>query len=212
MRYVPGGSPKGLPYPTSEGFLENRRGGACPSRGPARDRSPWNEGRLPALRRVPHVDAHDGGFSLCRARRLGAPLPGRAPTSTVGAAHLGRPQAFPWGPIPPVRGKCPEGTEGIGTGSDEHFVLIVAFPRTPFTGAAPEKFSKISGAQGQECLPAFPSGPTGALRGRKFAAGAVQFLHLGFRSNGSAPSLPQGRTLCARGPAALTPGPRPGSS
>ena len=28
------GRPKGLPYPTLEEFLENRRGGACPSRGP----------------------------------------------------------------------------------------------------------------------------------------------------------------------------------
>ena len=38
------------------------------------------------------------------------------------------------GPTPLIKGRCPEGTEGIGTGSDEHFVLIVAFPRTPVTG------------------------------------------------------------------------------
>ena len=38
------------------------------------------------------------------------------------------------GPTPLIKGRCPEGTEGIGTGSDEHFVLIVAFPRTPFYG------------------------------------------------------------------------------
>ena len=25
-------------------------------------------------------------------------------------------KAFPGGPIPPVRGKCPEGTKGVGTG------------------------------------------------------------------------------------------------
>ena len=30
-----GGSPKGLPYPIQKEFLENRRGGVCPSRGPA---------------------------------------------------------------------------------------------------------------------------------------------------------------------------------
>ena len=59
---------------------------------------------------------------------------------------------------------------------------IGRFPRTPFTGDTPEKFCKISGAQSQECLPAAPSGPTGALRGRKFAAGAVQFLRLGLPS------------------------------
>ena len=27
-----------------------------------------------------------------------------------------RAQAFPWGPIPPIRGKCPEGTKRVGTG------------------------------------------------------------------------------------------------
>ena len=34
-RIIYGGRPKGLPYPIPEGFLENRRGGARPSRGPA---------------------------------------------------------------------------------------------------------------------------------------------------------------------------------
>ena len=33
----PGRRPKGLPYPIPEEFLENRRGGACPSRGPVWD-------------------------------------------------------------------------------------------------------------------------------------------------------------------------------
>ena len=32
------GRPKGLPYPIPEESLENRRGGACPSRGPVSDR------------------------------------------------------------------------------------------------------------------------------------------------------------------------------
>ena len=50
-----------------------------------------------------------------------------------------------------------------GTAPDEHFVLIVAFPRTPFTGATPSAWQKISGAQNQECLSAIPSGPTGGL-------------------------------------------------
>ena len=49
-------------------------------------------------------------------------------------------------------------------------------------GRVPVRFCKISGAQGQECLPAFPSGPTGALSGRKFAAGAVPELRLSLPS------------------------------
>ena len=35
--------------------------------------------------------------------------------------------------------------------------------RTPFTGATPSAWQKISGAQNQECLSAIPSGPTGGL-------------------------------------------------
>ena len=42
-------------------------------------------------------------------------------------------------------------------------MLLVAFPRTPFTGATPSAWQKISGAQNQECLSAIPSGPTGGL-------------------------------------------------
>ena len=34
-----------------------------------------------------------------------------------------------------------------GTAPDEHFVLIVAFPRTPFTGVIPWGGQNISGAQ-----------------------------------------------------------------
>ena len=34
-----------------------------------------------------------------------------------------------------------------GTAPDEHFVLIVAFPRTPFTGVTPWGGQNISGAQ-----------------------------------------------------------------
>ena len=40
-----------------------------------------------------------------------------------------------------------------GTAPDEHFVLIVAFPRTPFTGVTPWDGQNISGAQNlSECL------------------------------------------------------------
>ena len=49
-------------------------------------------------------------------------------------AHGGKVTKTPPGPTPLIKGRCPEGAEGIGTGSDEHFVLIVAFPRTPLRG------------------------------------------------------------------------------
>ena len=40
-----------------------------------------------------------------------------------------------------------------GTAPDEHFVLIFAFPRTPFTGVTPWARQKSSGAQNlSECL------------------------------------------------------------
>ena len=43
-------------------------------------------------------------------------------------------------------------------------VLLVALPPVPHYGRRPtEKFSNVSGARNQECLGAFPSGPTGAL-------------------------------------------------
>ena len=43
-------------------------------------------------------------------------------------------------------------------------MLLVALPPVPHYGRRPtEKFSNVSGAQNQECLGAFPSGPTGAL-------------------------------------------------
>ena len=50
-----------------------------------------------------------------------------------------------------------------GTAPDEHFVLIVALPRTPITKVTPLARHKISGAQNQECSGAIPSGPTGGL-------------------------------------------------
>ena len=57
-------------------------------------------------------------------------------------------------------------------------MLLVAFPRTPFTGVPPETFRSPSGAQNQECLGAVPSGPTGGLSGREIGAVAVSHLRL----------------------------------
>ena len=47
---------------------------------------------------------------------------------------------------------CAEGILPPGTAQDEHFVLIFAFPRTPFTGVTPWAGRKTSGAQNlSEC-------------------------------------------------------------
>ena len=53
--------------------------------------------------------------------------------------------------------------EPPGDAAGANSVRHNGLPRPPVTGAPPEKFSKISGAHGQECLGAVPSGPTGAL-------------------------------------------------
>ena len=65
-------------------------------------------------------------------------------------------------------------------------MLLVAFPRTPFTGVPPETFRSPSGAQNQECLGAVPSGPTGGLSGKKIGTDAVSHLRLG----SAEPTLP----------------------
>ena len=64
-----------------------------------------------------------------------------------------------------------------GTAPDEHFVLIVAFPRTPFTGVIPWGGQNISGAQNQECVPELPPGHW-ALGLWKIRVSAVPFLRL----------------------------------
>ena len=74
-----------------------------------------------------------------------------------------------------------------GTAPDEHFVLIVAFPRTPFTGVTPWGGQNPSGARNQECLGAVPSGPTGGLCFEKIEAAAVPRLRLGSRTNAPGP-------------------------
>ena len=133
-----------------------------------------------ARRRKVHSTPFPPSGENC-VRSLAPPLPDKPASLGFAWSDEGLGKTPP-GPTPLIKGRCPEGTEGIGTGSDEHFVLIAAFPRTPFTGAAPERLHVISGAQNQECLPAFPSGPTGALSGRKFAASAVSLPRLSFLS------------------------------
>ena len=135
---------------------------------------------MAARRRKVHSTPFPPGGENC-VRSLAPPLPGKPASLGFAGSNEGLGKTPP-GPTPLIKGRCPEGTEGIGTGSDEHFVLIVAFPRTPFTGAPPETDLDPSGAQNQECLPAVPSGPTGALSGRKFAASAVSLPRLGLPS------------------------------
>ena len=59
-----------------------------------------------------------------------------------------------------------------GTAPDEHFVLIVAFPRTPFTGVTPWAGRKTSGAQNLSGGLRFLPGHW-ALALREIGAGAV---------------------------------------
>ena len=68
-----------------------------------------------------------------------------------------------------------------GTAPDEHFVLIFAFPRTPFTGVTPWARQKSSGAQNLSGWSQFPPGHW-ALAVWKIAAGAVPHLRLALPS------------------------------
>ena len=56
----------------------------------------------------------------------------------------------------PSDGKETKGSPG--TAPDEHFVLIVAFPRTPLRGGIPWVRQKISGAQNLSGGSEFPPG------------------------------------------------------
>ena len=97
-----------------------------------------------------------------------------------------------------------EGKTPPGTAPDEHFVLIVAFPRTPFTGVTPWGGQNISGAQNQECLSAVPSGPAGGLSGKKIGTAAVPLLRLGLPNQRSRFASCVGATLAvARKPSPL---------
>ena len=76
---------------------------------------------------------------------------------------------------------CAEGILPPGTAQDEHFVLIFAFPRTPFTGVTPLVRQKTSGAQNLSGWSQFPPGHW-ALAVWKIEAGAVPHLRLALPS------------------------------
>ena len=52
-------------------------------------------------------------------------------------AHGGKVGKTPPGPTPLIKGRCPEGTEGIGTGSDEHYRAHSRLSPDPITGVIP---------------------------------------------------------------------------
>ena len=82
----PGGRPKGLPHPKSEGVLETRRRGSEDELTKGREKPPW-------------------GVPLPRAGQCPAPTKeGTASVSAVGAAHLGRPPC-PTAQLEPRRNK-----------------------------------------------------------------------------------------------------------
>ena len=87
---------------------------------------------MAARRRKVHSTPFPPSGENC-VRFLAPPLPGEPASLGFAGSHEGLGKTPP-GTTPLIKGRCPEGTEGIGTGSDEHFVLIVAFPRTPFYG------------------------------------------------------------------------------
>jgi len=68
-----------------------------------------------------------------------------------------------------------------GTAPDEHFVLIVAFPRTPFTGVTPWGGQNISGAQNLSGFLRFLPGHW-ALGFWKIGVGAIPQPRLGLPS------------------------------
>ena len=91
-----------------------------------------------------------------------------------------------------------------GTAPDEHFVLIVAFPRTPFAGVTPLVRQKISGAQNLSGGLRFLPGHW-ALAVWKIEAGAVPHLRLALPSQHArfnirdTSSAPFGGTFPSRG-------------
>ena len=81
-----------------------------------------------------------------------------------------------------------------GTAPDEHFVLIVAFPRTPLRGTRTCKYVENFRRAKFEWLLSFHSGPLGP-EFAKIAAGAVHLLRLALPSQ-----RPQFVFLCMGGP------------
>ncbi len=113
------GRPKGLPYPISEGFLENRRGGAEGESAEGREKPPWGvplrkqHGRNQIRRRG---DPCGRLYSRCESWRAHAMRPYWFPVDCRGG-YQPPARAFPLQggrTIPPIRGKCPEGTKGVG--------------------------------------------------------------------------------------------------
>ena len=134
--------------------------------------SPWGEGGWPKARRM------RGQISLPRrARRPGAPSCRVSPCGASDFARGGKVTKTP-----------------PGTAPDEHFVLIVAFPRTPITGVAPWAGQKPSGAQNLSGFPQFNPGHW-ALSLQKFQSVRFQFCAWLCRTNAPGAGYAVGATL-----------------
>ena len=94
---------------------------------------------MAARRRKVHSTPFPPSGENC-VRSLAPPLPGEPASLGFAGSNEGL-------------GKTPP-----GTAPDEHFVLIVAFPRTPFTGVTPWVGQNISGAQNLSGVPPFNPG------------------------------------------------------
>ena len=112
------GRPKGLPYPISEGFLENRRGGAEGESAEGREKPPWGvplrkqHGRNQIRRRG---DPCGRLYSRCESWRAHAMRPYWFPVDCRGG-YQPPVRAFPLQgerTIPPIRGKCPEALDRV---------------------------------------------------------------------------------------------------
>ena len=94
---------------------------------------------MAARRRKVHSTPFPPGGENC-ARSLAPPLPGEPTSLGFAGSNEGL-------------GKTPP-----GTAPDEHFVLIVAFPRTPVTGVTPWVRQRFFGAQNLSGALCFLSG------------------------------------------------------
>ena len=118
---------------------------------------------MAARRRKVHSTPFPPSGENC-VRSLAPPLPGEPASLGFAGSNEGL-------------GKAPP-----GTAPDEHFVLIVAFPRTPFTGVTPWVGQNISGAQNLSGVPPFNPGHW-ALGVQKFQSVRFQFCACLIRTN-----------------------------
>ena len=88
------------------------------TRGRPYKRLPPGRGKLSAVR-LTDEGAHGDDGRFCPPPLIRHRLAAVPPSPLWGEGWRGAPLiAFPFRPIPPVRGKCPEGTKGVGSGAE----------------------------------------------------------------------------------------------